>query len=126
MQNAAAAYGAVAKQTSSPRELEASLLVKAATMLQQAKDNPETEESSLDSALSYNQRLWSVFASAVTDPDSPLPLEIRNNIASLSVFIFKQTVDARMAPAPEKLATLININREVAAGLRTIEEAEQA
>lgn len=123
MQNAAEAYGAVAKQTGAPRELEASLLVKAATLLQSAKDQDDGQNLALDTALSYNQRLWSVFASAVADPESPLPIEIKNNIASLSVFIFKQTLDVMTQPAPDKLSALITINRELAAGLRSIEAA---
>ena len=123
MQNAAEAYGAIAKQTGTPRELEASLLVKAASMLQSARENCEDRSSALGEALTYNQRLWTVFASAVADPDSPLPKEIRNNIASLSVFIFNQTLEAHAKPAPDKLSALININREVAAGLRGVEAA---
>lgn len=119
MRKATDAYGAVAKQTGDPRDLEASLLVKAASLLQSAKDDWDKPGSALDQALAYNQRLWSVFASAVADPGSPLPIEIRNNIASLSVFIFNQTIAAQARPAPDKVAALININREVAAGLRS-------
>jgi flagellar biosynthesis activator protein FlaF len=123
MHKATQAYGAVAKQTATPRELEASLLVKAATLLQSAKDDTTRPGSALNQALTYNQRLWTFFASAVADPESPLPKDVRNNIASLSVFIFKQTLDAQMKPAPDKIAPLISINRELAAGLRGIAAA---
>jgi flagellar protein FlaF len=123
MRKAADVYGKVATQTARPRELEASLLVKAARLLQSAKDEGDGPGSALNAALTYNQRLWSIFASAAVDPDSPLPKEIRNNIASISVFIFKQTLEAQMKPAPDKIAALININRELAAGLRSIEAA---
>jgi len=113
----------VAKQTGTPRELEASLLVNAAGMLQSAKENCTARSSALGEALAYNRRLWSIFASAVADPKSPLPIEIRNNIASLSVFIFHQTLEAESKPAADKLSALIRINREVAAGLRGSETA---
>jgi flagellar protein FlaF len=55
---------------------------------------------------------------AVAEDSSPLPLEIRNNVASLGVFIFKHSLDVQDDPAPEKLLPLININKEMAAGLQ--------
>jgi flagellar protein FlaF len=60
-----------------------------------------------------------VFVGAVAEQDSPLPKEIRNNVASLGVFIFKHTLELQKDPAPEKLLALININKEIAAGLHT-------
>lgn len=121
MQSAAETYGSVAKTSVSPRELEASLLIKAAAKLQTVKEDGADTRSALNEALNYNQRLWTVFASAVTDPESPLPHAVRENVASLSAFIFAQTMEAMTAPAPHKLSVLININRQIAAGLRGIE-----
>ena len=43
MHHAAQAYGKVAKQTSSPRDLEADLLLKAAARLQAISDNWDTK-----------------------------------------------------------------------------------
>ena len=126
MQNVACAYGDVARQTKEPRELEASLLVKSAAKLQSIKDSWSENRDSLDEALTYNKRLWAIFAAAMAEPENPLPIEIRNNIASLSVFIFDRTVELQLQPAPEKLTALITINREVAAGLRGIDAAEKA
>lgn len=119
MQGAAEAYAQTAKTTSTPRELEGSLLLKAASQLQYVKDNwpsgPNRKE--LSEALYFNRRLWTVFVSSVSQPDNPLPLEIKNNIASLASFIFHQTLMTQRDPAPEKLTSLININRQIAAGL---------
>ena len=123
MQNAASAYASVSRQSGDPRELEASLLVKAAAKLQTIKESWDDTKSSLDEALTYNKRLWGIFAAAMAEPDNPLPLEVKNNIASLSVFILDRTIDVEWYPAPEKLAVLIDINREVAAGLRGLEVA---
>ena len=50
--------------------------------------------------------------------ESQLPQEVRQNIASLGVFVLSQTAELQIAPAPEKLDVLIRINRELAAGLR--------
>lgn len=112
-------YAQTARITKSPRELEGSLLLKAASQLQRLKESWATGEDPGDSnaVLYYNRRLWTIFVSSVARDDNPLPLEIKNNIASLGAFIFYQTLMVQKNPAPEKLTTLININREVAAGL---------
>jgi flagellar protein FlaF len=50
--------------------------------------------------------------------ESPLPQEIRQNVANLGTFIMSQTVALATNPRREVVASLININRELAAGLR--------
>lgn len=118
MQQAANAYSETNKITMPPRQLEASLLIKSATLLQDLKDNWEPSRDELLTALRYNRRLWTIFVSSVAQPDNPLPLGIKNNVASLGAFILSHTIEVEMEPAPEKLVTLININKEIAAGLR--------
>ena len=49
--------------------------------------------------------------------DNPLPAEIRRNVVSLGVFVLNRTIKLTGEPKPEGLSTLININRELAAGL---------
>ena len=88
MQRAAQAYGNVAKQTSTPRELEASLLLKAAAHFQAISEGWERGKA-----------------------------EIRQNVANLGLFVLNQTVAVTSDPKPEGLGSLININREIAAGL---------
>jgi len=119
MQQAAAqAYGAVAKQIANPRDLESSLLLKAASKLQAVYDNWDAEQGNLYDALLYNRKLWTVFMGAVTSSDSPLPVEVRQNVANLGIFIMNQTLSLTQSPQRERLPSLININREIAAGLR--------
>jgi flagellar biosynthesis activator protein FlaF len=118
MRSAAQAYSTVAKQISSPRDVEADLLLKAASRLQAAKDGWAPDHKALDEALLYNRKLWSIFLTSATDGDNPLPTEIRQNVANLGLFVMNQTVSVMADPKPERLSTLININRELAAGLR--------
>jgi len=118
MQNAAQAYSAVAKQTASPRELEADLLLKAASQLQAIRDAWDSGKSGLDDALLYNRKLWSIFMTSVTSPGHSLPVEIRQNVANLGIFVMNQTLSMMTDPRPEHLTSLININRDLAAGLR--------
>jgi len=118
MQNAAEAYSQTAKESGRSQEREAALLIKAALQLQHVKDAGATNAGALYTALHYNRKLWTVFVSSVAKEDNPLPKEIRDGIANLGLFIFSHTLEVQARPAPEKLTTLININREIAAGLR--------
>ena len=119
MQNSAAlAYAKTAQATSSPRNLEADLLMKAASMLQGVCDDWANRKPDLEPALLFNRRLWTIFATSATRPENPLPSQIKQNIANISLFIFNQTVQIQSDPQPEKVPTLISINREIAAGLR--------
>jgi flagellar biosynthesis activator protein FlaF len=114
------AYQSVEKSTLSGRDLEASVLNKAALRLQdvQARWAEANLTERLDEALKYNQRVWSFFQAEVSMPDNPLPAEIKQNILALSVFVDRRIFEVMAYPAPEKLDILININRNIAAGLR--------
>ena len=116
--HAATAYGSTFKAAVDPRQLEANILLKAARQLEEVRNAWQPErETELEDALLYNRKLWTVFAAEVTDDANPLPLPIRNNIANIAVFVFKRTLELQAAPAPEKIDPLIEINRNLAAGL---------
>lgn len=112
------AYAAVAKETASPRELESTLLLKAAYKLQSAYDNWNDERRGLGDAVLYNRRLWTVFLDSVCEPASQLPAPVRQNIANIGIFVMTESLALMTNPKPEQLLPLININRELAAGLR--------
>jgi flagellar protein FlaF len=118
MRSAAQAYGAIAKQVASPRDLEAALLLKAASRLQAVQDGWNNSRPQLGDALLYNRKLWTHFVATTTEPKNPLPVEIRQNVANLGLFVFQQTFSILSNPRPEPLSTLISINRQLAAGLR--------
>ena len=118
MHHAAKAYGAIAQQTANPREREADLLLDAAARLQMIKDGWEAKYSELDAALLNNRKLWTIFMTSATNPENPLPVNVRQNVANLGLFVLKQTVATLADPKPESLGALITINRELAAGLR--------
>ena len=117
MRSAAQAYKNVARQTSNPRELEATLLLQAAAKLQNVHDSWDEKRGQLDDALLYNRKLWSVFLSEMTDSKNPMPRNVRQNVANLGLFVMNHTVSVLKDRRPEQLGSLININREVAAGL---------
>jgi len=112
------AYAKVAKEVADPRELEASLLLKAAAKLQAAHDSWRDKTPDLNDAVMYNRRLWTVFIDAVMSDDNKLPVEVRQNIANLGVFVMGEIVSLMSDPKPDHLTSLITINRRIAAGLR--------
>ncbi|MFC5504931.1 MULTISPECIES: flagellar biosynthesis regulator FlaF [Hyphomicrobiales] len=121
MQHGFNAYASASRATQavvSPRELEASLLIKAASRLQAIADDWSLAERDLDEALAYNRKLWTLLVSAVIAEDNPLPVGIKTNILSLANFIFNQTFKVAANPTREGLPVLVSINRDIAAGLR--------
>jgi flagellar protein FlaF len=126
MHYAANAYSKVAQTTQSPRELEASLLMKAALRLQMIKDDWDGRQKDLDEALTYNRKLWTVLVSSITRPENPMPAPIKQNVANLGVFIFNHTLNLMGKPEAARLTILVNINREIAAGLRGLGTEQNA
>jgi flagellar protein FlaF len=120
MANPSDTYSKTAYATGNPRELEAQLLMQAAAKLQAVKSGTATDLIERLNALRYNRRLWLIFADLVVDPENKLAREIRQNLASLAVFVVKHTLSVETAGEfnPEHLGVLININCEIAAGLR--------
>ena len=114
------AYGTTAAATDQ-RALEGKVLLQAAQKLEnmekrlEAGEKPSPEE--LEEALIYNQKLWQFFVGEMMDPEHSLPLEIKNNVASLAVFVFKRTQEIMIESTPEKFKALVSINRNIAAGL---------
>ena len=113
-------YRNIQKASLSGRDLEAEVLSKAAyklTYCQNNWDDPKRDEI-LDEALKYNQKIWTLFQSELTRPDNPLPQKLKEDLLSLSAFIDKRIFDVMSFPSSEKLNALININLNIAAGLR--------
>ncbi len=119
-QNALATYQADERETISGRETEARVLTEAARKLQYCQNNwhSEDNESKLSEALRYNQKVWSIFQTELTREGNPLPAQLRQNLLRLSVFVDKRIFETIASPSPEKLNAVININRNIAAGLR--------
>jgi len=114
------AYESVSKCTQSGREIEAAVLTKAALKLKKCQDdwNAPDRDIRLDEALKYNQRIWSIFQSELSREDHELPKKLRLDILRLAAFIDRRIFETMAFPAPEKLNIVIDINNNLAAGLR--------
>ncbi|MDD2502061.1 MAG: flagellar biosynthesis regulator FlaF [Geobacter sp.] len=114
------AYSAQQGETLTGRELEASVLTRAGLMLKQIQDNWDTAERNekLLEAIRFNQKVWSFFQSELSMPDNPLPQKLREDILNLSLFVDKRLFEVMSNPEKQKLDIIIDINFNIAAGLR--------
>jgi flagellar protein FlaF len=111
------------------REIEARVLVKSANALEDIKahwaDDEKwkglDKEEILSDCLLYNRNIWLLFYdAAVEKPEEALekrPQALRNNIINLANFIFKREMEVISSKDIDKLESIININREISAGL---------
>lgn len=91
-------------------------LVEIARRLEDARQKPDDINNILIQTR-LNWRIWTIFQSELVDPDCQVPKEIRENLLSLSNFIDKRSADIIGNPSANKLNVLININRQIGAGL---------
>ena len=128
-QGAAGAYSKNARAAAiDPREIEARALMSSVTKMQDLQsrwDNVKMEE--MDDVLRNNRQIWMIFVdNANADESKDRPAQLRNNITNLGAYIFKRTLDILADPKKEKLDVLIDINREIAAGLMSKPKTEEA
>jgi len=114
------AYETVNKKTMSGRETEAAVLTKAARKLKDCQNNWDASDrdEKLSEALKFNQLVWSIFQGELKKEDNPLNRKLRADLLRLSVFVDRRIFETIAEPSPEKLNIVININNNIAAGLR--------
>ena len=114
---AAQAYSRVSHTTASPREIEAQALLMAANKLHTVMTNTEATFQQMSDALLFNRKLWTIFLSEAHRSENPQPLEVRQNIANIGVFVLSHTAALQISRQRQHLKPLIEINRNIAAGL---------
>jgi len=114
---AAQAYARVADTTASPRENEAKALLMAANKLQAVMTNADATFQQMSDALMFNRKLWTIFLSEAHRDGNPQPLEVRQKIANIGVFVLSHTAALQISRQRQHLKALIEINRNIAAGL---------
>jgi flagellar protein FlaF len=117
MSTGAQAYARTAQTTASPRDIEAQALLKAARKLQDVMNNLGYSNAELEDALLFNRKLWSIFVGDAMNDSNPETIEIRQNVANIGIFVLTQCAALKEVPDVSKLQSLIDINRNIAAGL---------
>ena len=121
------AYETVNKTTMSGHAIEASVLNQAALKLKECQESWDADDRDerLDAALNFNQQIWSILQAELLKAENPLPRQIRQNLLTLSAFIDKRIFEIMAFPSPGKLNIVIDINRNIAAGLIQAASAER-
>lgn len=116
----ATGYTSTAAQGGNPRITEGWALIEAARRMAESitmKGDENERKEAMKKAARLNWRLWTIFQSEMTVDENDVPFEIRINMLTLCKFIDKHMVGVLAGPTPELLATMIDINRNIAAGL---------
>ena len=100
-----------------PRQTEARALLETARRISEALNNDD--DKALGEALNLNCKLWTFFQADISTPENPLPQDLKNNLLSLSLYVDKCTFTylGSKKPNPDSINTLVNINKNIAAGL---------
>lgn len=105
--------GATAVQNG--RDMEYRLLAQVTGALIKARDGVVSLQERLNAIL-RNEKVWTVFLADLNHPDNGLPRELKGGIASLALWVMRETRLVIDTDAP--LDDLILINRQIMAGLK--------
>ena len=110
------AYGQIHAQALRGRALEGEAFMKAVNLLTQAQDFPQNKRL-LGEALQYTQKLWTLVQADLNSQDNKLDKDLKANLLSLSLYVDEHCLLAIKKPHPQVLQGLIEVNRNIAAGL---------
>lgn len=109
------AYQQVSARAESPRDLEYRLFGQVTRALMEAAEVDPSDFKTRIDALDWNRRLWSTLASDCADPGNALPVPLRAQMISLSLWVNRHT--SAVMRREEEIAPLIDINRMIMQGL---------
>ena len=109
------AYQRAAEQAEGPKQTEFRLFGVVTRALMDAAQKDATEVGGRMRALHWNRRLWAALAADCALPENRLPIELRANIISLSIWVDKYT--SKVMREHDSIQPLIDINRIIMQGL---------
>ena len=109
------AYQRAAEQAEGPKQTEFRLFGLVTRALMDAAQKDESDLSGRMRALHWNRRLWTTLAADCASPENRLPMELRANIISLSIWVDKHT--SQVMQRKQAIQPLIDINRIIMQGL---------
>ncbi len=115
------AYQKAAARVENPRDAEYRLFGQVTRALMQASEVEEADVQARMDALDWNRRVWSALAADCSAPSNTLPVEVRAQIISLSLWVSKHT--SAVMRREEEIEPLIDINRIIMQGLSGRAEA---
>ncbi len=109
------AYKQAATRAESPREMEYRLFGQVTRALMQASAADASDVATRIDALDWNRRLWSTLATDCADPGNSMPMALRAQIISISIFVGKHS--SVVMRGEDDFEILIDINRSIMQGL---------
>ena len=109
------AYQRAAEQAEGPKQTEYRLFGLVTRALMDAEQKDVSDHSGRMRALHRNRRLWTTLATDCANPDNRLPMQLRANIISLSIWVDKHT--SRVIQKQDAIQPLIDVNRIIMQGL---------
>jgi len=107
------------------RVSEARALLRCAAVMEEAQAEGISYLDYCD-AIRHNQKLWTLFQSTLLEQDNKLPNHLKDVLKNLSIYIDRRSLRAIGTQNPASLNVLININKEIAAGLMESVKNSQA
>ena len=109
------AYQKAAEQAEQPKQTEYRLFGLVTRALMDAAQADASDLKVRMKALHWNRRLWTTLAADCASPDNRLPMQLRANIISLSIWVDKQT--SQVMQRHTSIQPLIDVNRIIMQGL---------
>src|SRR5215469_10396874 len=109
------AYQRAAEQAEGPKQTEYRLFGLVTRALMDADQKDLSDHRGRMKALHWNRRLWTTLAADCANPDNTLPVPLKANIISLSIWVDKHTSQVMQKQAA--IQPLIDVNRIIMQGL---------
>lgn len=103
------AYQQAATRAEAPKDAEYRLFGQVTRALIVASEAPVTDFATRIDAIDWNRRLWSALARDCSEPGNKLPVQVRANIISLSLFIGRHS--SEVMRGEDNFDTLIELNK---------------
>lgn len=116
------AYQKASARAENPREMEYRLFGQVTRALMAAAEVDVSDTATRIDALDWNRRLWSVLSTDCADPNNSLPVALRAQIISLSIWVNKHS--SAVMRREEDFAPLIEVNRIMMQGLAPSPQGE--
>jgi flagellar protein FlaF len=115
------AYKTAATRAEAPRDMEYRLFGQVTRALVAAAAADRSDIATRIDALDWNRRLWSTLAADCAEPTNALPMPVRAQIISISLFVGRHS--SAVMHGDEDFEPLIDINRMMMQGLSGAAEA---
>lgn len=109
------AYQRAAQRAENGRDAEYRLFGQVTRALMHAAAVERSDIPTRINAIDWNRRVWSALASDCAAPENKLPVEVRAQIISISLWVARYS--SAVMRGEESFEALINVNRAVMQGL---------